>query len=632
MPFFPFNFPYVFGEKLVEAQQVSVVAAPSAVASVTKLAECSLNAYATTSGAAQKDARVDAVFDVTASPSGQLERTTFGSASTSVDAGPGATSQELGFAEASNDVLVSPSGTLSREQSLTADLAGAFEFSAVTDRSATFASFFEATATNTGYYGNPTAIAPAPAGTFIDTFNFEDTSRWAGWSAGVSVVGGQLVQKLNGSGIYSISDRNSGSGVLNLNNHQIALHLVSPPTGDSTALARFFIRPTYSFNSVQQSAICIEFSNGNWRFVQYGPDGTGSATTTPYSSGEWVRVRVDSGIVYWDISADGLHWSNERDEPLLSSGYGAAGIGFESDANGGSGAAEAIWDSLNAEPRAIQASFAAFAEANADGSRGQFISSSLSAVAVQDGANRYDAAAQSSLSLDMFLTGELMKTLNAVVSLSLSADVESMGTEFGIADTDTAAVVDTAGVIVSDQIISAFTEANFIASGFASRGQGIDSDSFVVCVVTSDGQCIYRSGVSLSAFAFPAATGLRDAAAATSFAAEVESGATATEFGLGDAAFAATALATGALSKAMQIDTSAYVAFMDNPPSEMSANRLLAGALQAQMYSGAAIDEPLLIVGVPVDLRIADVDDSARGASVSSDDRRAIVKANKQRV
>lgn len=631
MPIFPYTFPFKFGEQFAQTNNTTVVVTPSAGASVQKYADSSLSVSAGTSCAATKNAAAQVNHTVTASSSSVLSRGVFATSSLGVLHSNSPDSQELGFASCSTEALASQDVVASKGQGIDSALNCFSSASAAVQRVAPFSSHLAATITQTGYYGSPTAISPIKSNDFIETFNVKDETRWAGWETGPSVVNGQLVVPLDSSEIYSVGDINSGVGVLNLDTHQVAVHLVSPPTGSSTALARFSIRPEYGFQSATQAAICVDFVNGNWKFSQYDASGVrGSVTSTPYSSGEWVRVRLSGNVVYWDVSVDGLVWSNEMDEPVASVGYGASSVAFIGDSNGGSTSSIAVWDSLNSEPRAIQASLSVYALHDAFLSRDQLIGAELSSQFDQSGFNRYDAKAQWSLSLDMVLFGELMKTLNGAVSLDISHATEVDATEFGVADAALVLSADIDGHMVSDQIISAFTNATHSSAGLMSRGQDIDSDEQIYCYATSDGFCIYRTGSSLSGWVFPFATGLRDARASSNFAASIESEALATEFGIGESFLAVSFDSSVAFSKDQKIDASTYVGVARSGLA--AANRFGGAALQAAAYGTGTLDEPFLIVTVPEDTRSADVAASPRSSIVKSDNRIAYVQDHKQKV
>lgn len=633
MPYFPFNFPYIFGEKLVDSQTVTATATSTAVASVTKYVEAHLHSSGSTSSSALKDARVFGSLDVSASGAAEFGRTTYGDSSTAVVVGGDGDSQEQGYATSDSEFLVSPSAVASKGQLLDADLAAQLDCSTESDRLARFAAYLSATAQPTGYYGDPTAISPIKSESFIEVFNLKDEFRWAGWETGPSVVNGQLVVPVDGAGIYSVGNRNSGDGILNLNSHQLTVQLVSPPTGSSTALAQFVIRPEFGFPEETEAAICLQVMDGNWRFLQYDESGdVVSVSTVPYSAGSWVRVRLIQGIVYWDISDNGLFWSNEKDEPVASTGYGASSVAFLTDPNGGITTTTAIWDNLNAEPRAIQASLAIFTLDDVVASRGQFLDAEFVSEAETSGFNRYDANAQAALSLDAILYSEMMKTLNASVSLGISHDSVAEGTEYGVADSESAFVADVSAEMVSNQIISAYTNVTHEAAGLMSRGQFVQAyDLRIDSYTTAEGFCIYRSGSSLSAWAFPAAEALRDARAGAEFGAEAAYDVVGTEFGIAESdTLPITFVASGELQKDQKIDTSTYVVVWRSASG--LTQRFATSSLQASAYGTGTLDEPFLIVTVPEDIRSADVAASPRSSIVKSDNRIAYVQDHKQKV
>lgn len=631
MPFFPFNFPYVFGEKLVESQSVSATATPTAAAAVTKYVGAHLSSAFSSSSSALKDARTSCELYVVADAHGDPSRTTYGSTSTSAAISTSGDSQEQGYAEAETQAVASSSASASRGQVIDASIAAQCNSEADTSRFAKFSAHLGVAAESTGYYGSPTAISPQKSELFIDTFNFKDELRWAGWETGPSVVDGQLVVPVNGGGIYSVGNRHSGDGVLNLNNNQLTVHLVSAPTGSSTALAQMVIRPEFGFTGDSEAAICVQIMGGNWRFLQYDASGdVVSISTTPYLSGAWVRVRLEQGIVYWDVSEDGLFWSNEKDEPVASQGYGASSVAFLSDSNGGITTTEAVWDSLNSEPRAIQASLSIFTIDDAAASRGQFADAGLVSDFATSGFNRYDANAQSALLLDAIFYSDMMKTLNCAVSLGISHESLVDGTEYGVADSDLAMLADASADMISDQIISAYSNVVHESAGLMSRGQSIESLTHGYAYVTAEGFCIYRSGSSLSAWAFPSAGALRNASADSEFVAEIGHDVVATEFGIAESSLPVVFSASGALQKNQRIDASTFVVVWRS--SSASANRFTSSSLQASAYGTGTLDEPFLIVTVPEDIRSADVAASPRSSIVKSDNRIAYVQDHKQKV
>lgn len=633
MPYFPFNFPYIFGEKLVDSQTVTATATSTAVASVTKYAESHLHSVVSSSSSAFKDARVTGSLEVTAEGVASFARETYGAAIQEALAGSEGDSQEQGYAETSSDFLASTSAAISKGQLLDASFAAQWNTESDTSRLARFSAHLATTAQATGYYGNPTAISPQKSESFIETFNFKDEFRWSGWETGPSVVNGQLVVPIDGAGIYSVGNRNSGDGILNLNSHQLTIQLVSPPTGSSNALAQFVIRPEFGFPEQTEAEICIQMMGGNWRFLQRDGDGdVVSMSTTPYSTGSWVRIRLIQGIVYWDISDNGLFWSNEKDEPVASAGYGASSVAFLSDPNGGITTTTAVWDNLNAEPRAIQASLAIFTLDDVVASRGQFLDAELASAAETSGFNRYDANAQAALSLDAILYSEMMKTLNASVSLGILHEVSADGTEYGIADSDLALVADVSAEMVSNQIISAYTNVVHESAGLLSRGQFIQSfGTSIDSYTTAEGFCIYRSGSSLSAWAFPAADALRDARAGAEFGAEAAYDVVGTEFGIAESdTLPITFVASGELQKDQKIDTSTYVVVWRSASG--LTQRFATSSLQASAYGTGTLDEPFLIVTVPEDIRSTDVAASPRSSIVKSDNRIAYVQDHKQKV
>lgn len=625
--YFPLTFPYIFGLQPIASETLAVNAETSAAMSVERFAESVFEASASMSSSCRLDLTAESELAISAEQSSVSDRETFGVADSSVDVTTSADSQEDGVAETSLFVTATPTAVLAVEKFIDSELSIAATHDTSGHRSANTGCEFSAIAESFGDYGGPNAIVPLKFETLADQFNTKDTTKWSGWTGGVDVIDGKLVMPASGGGsIYTTGNVNTGQGVYDLNHSYVVINLVQPPnTDDGTPYCRLEIRPQYSTTESTQACIRSEYIAGHWKLRQVLDNGSlGPVTTVPYSQASWIRVRLDDDMLYWDTSVNGIDWATPKEESVLNTGYHSSSLSISVSPGVSLDPGTAIWDQLNSLPRAFQASLAVFADTTGVvGSRNQNISAEFAAEADESAENRYDAQGQADLIVTSMILSEMLRELYVDSSLDISVDGSSDGTEFGVADTDLAAVLSTSGSVLLDQPI----ESDFAATaGFlstVSHGQDVVTDLFLEALGYASLKATYPAAASLPVYAFPTAVAIRNARVAASLAASIATESDSTEFGVADTALQVSAIGSGGLSRGQPMEAMTGV-FATIAVTAVLQHQI-AASLAFNAWHTATADEPFAIVVVKVDNRTAKVSISSRVAKVISENRVVLI-------
>ena len=506
-------------------------------------------------------------------------------------------------------------------------------------RDALASSTLAATAANTGHYGGPGGVVPQKLEEITDNFNYKNTDLWSGWTGGADTVNGTLVMPVSGGGsIYTTTGNiHTGAGVYDLNNSYVVIHLIQPPnTDDSTPYARLEVRPQYStLDSSNQSAIRIDYIAGSWKFRQLDASGTpGQVSTASYSSaGGWVKIRVNGDMAYWDTSDNGVDWNVAHEEELSGFGYHASSVSISVSPGDSLDPGTAIWDQFNSIPRPIQAFLSVSVSTDTPetvASRHQTIESGFSAEAVGvSGEGRYDAIAQAELVLTSFLMAEIVRTVYASVGLDIAAAVPVDGTEFGTADASTGVSIESPASMVSDQLVSAYLNAQASATTLFERTQYAEALLESIGLGSANAIADYPAQASLAVYAFPTAIALRTAYASGSLGLSADTSSIGTEYGIADSALAVGASQSAAASRTQYLEalTGAFFTIY----ASISNNRIAAAMLAANAYHTVDADEPWAIVRVRADNRTARVATQTRRSAVRAERRVAVVPAANRR-
>lgn len=337
---------------------------------------------------------------------------------------------------------------------------------------------------------NYNTIPTPPVSTLADDFNTGDVPDVVKWGASGQVLSGGGAAVAPGSMLTSRQ-------FYNMTNDAMFCQVKTADSGMS------FRTADMSWGWVWTSPTAVSTFNS-----------LGANVSRTHSPGDWYRLRHSGSSIFWDYSTNGTDWTNLASQ--TSAAIGATPVStkpvfynlgtttcvvdnFNGVPLGNNWVADAtlavtagvIGDSrrgvyANASTGVIvglsgvatnamvaAATLASIVTPTASGGRGQFASASLAAVVTPNDVGRYDANAYSNLFLNTVFTASMMKILNGVATLSLTATPTGSVTGGKTIDGTLALGASTSGAMSASRVASGALPVVANPSADARRGQFI---------------------------------------------------------------------------------------------------------------------------------------------------------------
>ena len=466
---------------------------------------------------------------------------------------------------------------------------------------------------------------PQRIDTLYDRFNSKDTDKWT-WGPAAEVDNGSLLLPCNQSTTGRIFSRYSAEtgypwwkfsdGCV------VSAHLIQTPNiGNGTTSTTLSVDEVGS----DQGALYATWRNGQWKFSQSG----GTETSVSDSLGSWVRIRSEGGTIFWDVSPDGITWTNCKSEAVAGSYIGCS-VNLWSDSGSEQSPGSARWDDFNVVPVTTAASLSITATASGDSQRGQYFTAELLVTVEPTGIGRCDANAQSYLFALVDPSAVPLKILNGSADLAVTADPSSDGFENTVADTAHEFTFSAYGELSRGQGISVKTDVSADATAEPSRGQylsaiptSVDFSSLAEAVNNASARAAL--GVTCQADSDSRRTQYVDASL-EALVSEFIEGFT-QEFADAETFISAQAAAVASLNRS--IASLLSVTALANSIAVFRRN--IDASLSVLAEASFDVTEPREIVYVEEDVRSVAVQAVSRASSVNRDDRTVAVVAAESR-